>query len=404
MVAAPPPIDRDSRRISGERTAPRSIPRPPEFVETMTLKERWEFEALIGRLKERVYELEQAMVDQRHAERQLSLYGSPRTLEEMATQVGLSPRFKDLTPAEHRYVASVGLASGLNPEFHLHAWKSGGKLLVMPDYKALITLSAQHRLMLKERRLTAEEMRGRGIPERDVAEGAIAFVVEGYELDLAILARRAGMDYEPHRGYGWWAAKKDETRWNNQTKKMEPTGKRIPNDVPHARDGEWVARKRAMRDLYHQFADLTLKFGRQAVPGATVIEDGDGWEFEESGADNVVEGEFSVKDAPAEWLKNPANVQRAEAARDERGVTDGQINEALGVEDWRRRGISPEEFKIVLEQLEAKPEKADSKQDLARDTTIVGCVKCGTNPANPSNPVDPTLCDACASAAADAQA
>jgi hypothetical protein len=268
-VNAPPVTD---RRIRGTARPP--IPRPPTDERPPAVRPKWNLierqrdAAQIAALERRVSELEMSIVKAKQAARALTLYGAPGTLDEAVAMVAASPKFADLNENEHRYVAMVALATGLHPEFQVHAFKSRGKLVITPDYKGLINLADSRYLMTKERRLTADEMRARGIPERDIAEGSIAYVVEGYELDKAALARQAGIEYEPLRGFGWWAAKKDEERWDDRQKKKVPTGRRIPNDVPNGRDGEWVAWKRATRALYYQLSDLTLKFN-QPVPGAS---------------------------------------------------------------------------------------------------------------------------------------
>lgn len=356
----------NSRRIGGPSPVIPKAPRedePPKVWPVWALKLRQDYEARIAQLEDEKHELEMAIVNQNQATKALSIYG-PTSLDEMASQVAISPRFAGLTPAEHKYVAGVGLASGLNPEFHLHAFKSGGKLTVVVDYKALIMSAYTRAIMLKERRMTREEMLSRGIPEQDVNDGSIGFVIEGYELDLMIKARKAGLEYEPKRGYGWWAAKKDEEEWTGPqgNRKKVKTGKRTDNDVPNGRDGEWVARKRAMRDLYNQFADLSLKIDKMmAGVNAQRNEEGD---FVFSG--DTIEGSYTVGDAvPAdepeqamveipEWLRNPDSVARAEKFMADQGVTDEQVSAAFDVENWREAPITPEEFKAAVELIKAR--------------------------------------------------
>jgi hypothetical protein len=87
---------------------------------------------------------------------------------------------------------------------------------------------------------------------------------------------------------------KDEEKWDNSQKKYIQTGRRVANDTPNGRDGEWVARKRAFRDLFNQIADLRLKLVE--IPGAEVVDDG--WQFE--GDPNAIDGEFVVTEEKTE--------------------------------------------------------------------------------------------------------
>lgn len=323
---------RESRRLSTEPThfaksyeqivaEARAEREAPAKLPAWAVRMRFELEQRIAQLEREKSELEAAIVAARRAQREmndsaLTLYGGPSALQEVTKQVSISPKFASLNAQEHEYVGRIALATGLNPEFHIHAWTAEvydrevkakvRKLFVMPDYKALIQLSKRDYLMLKERRLTADEMRERGIPERDIEEGSIAYVVEGYELDKATLAKQAGIEYEPLRGFGWWAAKKDDAAWNGAERKMLPTGKRIDNDVPQGRDGAWVAWKRAIRALYNQLADLTLKFNQ---PAGVATADEDTWVFETTDTPMVIDAEASVRKeaAPAAPASTDSN-------------------------------------------------------------------------------------------------
>lgn len=317
----PPKPKADLKRRSPRRldTTPKpTIPPESDWPDWVTykvgllLKERDELKTKLRRAKDenlRHYqknkELELAiMTHQKEQSRALSIYGSPNALVELTEQVALSPKFADLTPTEHRFVASVGLASGLNPMFHLHAWKQNKRvkddnghwktvkvLTILPDYKGLMA-AANGPIMTDERRLTKAEMTARGIPQRDIDEGAIAYEFIVTLLEHAKLAKEAGLTYTPVKGYGWWAAKKDEEKWSKSERKYVSTGQRIPNDTPNARDGEWVAKKRAIRDAFNQVADLRLKFVQ--VEGAEVVEDK--WQF--TGDPDAIEGEFTASDSP----------------------------------------------------------------------------------------------------------
>jgi hypothetical protein len=286
-----------ARRITGIDPAPRKVreDQPPAVLPLWAIKMREKYESDLAVANRRITELERAITMAKQAERhtnELTIYGASRNVDDALAMIKVSPKFADLTADEHTYVARVALATGLNPEFEVHAFKNKGKLVIMPDYKALLRKANRQHLMVKDRRLTQEEMQARGIPQRDIDEGAIAYVVEGYELKKAIMCKAAGLEYEPLRGHGWWAAMKDEQRWDNNARKFVPTGKRTPNDVPNGRDGEFVAWKRATRALFSQLTDLGLNFGQ--VDGAQRGDDGDEYIFDAPSHEPTIEGEFTV--------------------------------------------------------------------------------------------------------------
>lgn len=381
MTISVVPTSRESRRLTGtveppRRTAPREDT-PPRVWPVWALKLRQDYEAKLAAAERRIAELEAAMVAARRAQREmndsaLTLYGGSTALQEVTKQVSISPKFASLNAQEHEYVARVALATGLNPEFHIHAWTSSRKdkngnfirqLNVTPDYKALIQLSKRNYLMVKERRLTADEMRERGISQRDIEEGAIAYLVEGYELDKAALAKQAGLEYEPLRGFGWWPAMKQE--WDNKTRSY----KRVPNDVPNGRDGAWVAWKRATRALYNQLADLTFKFNRPADMAAD--EDGDTWTFETSNAPMIIDAD--------------ANVREETTAGDDGVPDDGpEVIEGEG------------ELGDAATPAEAEPPA--SAEPAGQPVRM--CTNCGVEPAT-ETPLGSDYCETCASRIAD---
>ena len=425
------------RRINGTPASPPKIvpqdERIPDPAPKWFILYRQAIEARLSKANNLILELESAIMDSKYEHnRALSIYGSENALEEVTRQVSIAPQFKDLTAEEHRFVAGVGLASGLNPVFHLHAWiqdvydkktkQTVRTMHITPDYKALMA-SVDDPIMLKERRLTPDEMRDRGIPENEIASGAIAYVVEGHNLKHAIMARQAGLEYEPNKGYGWWAAQKDKEIWatNDKSGKRYNTGKveRIANDTPNARDGEWVAKKRAMRDLYNQLADLRLKFAE--VPGVTVKDDE--WIMGGSGSDlEIVDGEV-IPQPIAAWLNDAARVTAAEKWSASQGVTDAEINAQIDADDWRQSLVEDDEFRALVErvitlrsfdaetgeQIEGndadEPEAMhDRERETTQDAETVKCANCGIDDAQPDNPVSATLCATCAQKQADSQA
>ncbi|GIV82088.1 MAG: hypothetical protein KatS3mg051_1442 [Anaerolineae bacterium] len=386
---------------------------PPAVWPKWALLLRQEYESKLAAAERRIAELESTILAARKAEREmndkaLTIYGKPNALPDVVRQVSLSPKFATLTPEEHEYVARVALATGLNPEFHIHAWtdkrrvktergwETVRQLTVTPDYKALIQMARRQHLMLKERRLTPDEMRERGIPERDIAEGAIAYVIEGYELDKAILARQAGIEYEPLRGFGWWAAMKDETVWNEQQRRMVATGKRVPNDVPNGRDGAWVAWKRAMRALYNQLADLTLKFA-----GPAPNDEGD-WTLSTPDPD----GSVVIIDAQVVEDARPALSEQPSAAQESAQPAAGEVPapaETVAADEPAPDSPAVSGDAQAVDPAPSEQPPAPQPASKPRRKQAM-CRNCQVEPADPTNPVDPALCPTCARNLADAKA
>lgn len=306
-----------SRRMTSTSTP--GAPKPKRVVwdtcpdpwKSEFFKVRSELEGKIAQLTREAEENTMSLINQQNAKRQLAdgnaltLLGGANNIEALAKQLALSPKFADLNAAEHQYVAGLALATGLNPEFHIHAWIStksvkgaDGKwskvrvLNVTPDYKALLLKAkSDRRVMIKDRKLTADEMKARGIPQQDIDEGAIGWVVEYYDLQDAAFCKQAGLEYEPLRGFGWWAAMKAEkSDYDEKTRKY---GKetRVPNDVPNGRDGAFVAWKRAIRALYYQIADMSLVYAPQVGVKPEIVDE-DVWQFNTAPDPAVIDGTF----------------------------------------------------------------------------------------------------------------
>jgi hypothetical protein len=295
------------RRITGDQhAATPKTDQPPAEWPVWALKVRERYEGQLAEKDRRIAELEDAIVAAKKAERhlneskyQMALYGGQANFNDALAMVKKSPKYKDLNDAEHNYVTAVALATGLHPEWGLHAWKQDSKLVISPDYKSLFALAIKDYHVTKDRRLTADEMKARGIPQQDIDEGSIAYEVQVIDLQKAILCKNAGVEYPPITGYGWWAAKKDETEWvatgekkpdGSDKKKKQLTGKRVDNDVANGRDGAWMAWKAAARDALNKIADFRLKYA--PIQGA-VIEDGD-YVFKAPGP--VIEGTIIPQD------------------------------------------------------------------------------------------------------------
>lgn len=353
----------DDRRIRTDQPDPkRGIFRRSRSNDPDLVRERNDHAAEIARLEQQNWDLQVALAKsanaQRHEEderqRALVQYGGDSE-QAICKGVRMSPRYSKLTDDQCLYVARVALLTGLNPEFELHPFPTDGKLVLVPDYKGLARLADRRHLMLKDRRLTKEEMIARGVPDRDIEEGAIGWLVEGYELDKAQEAKAAGIEYQPLTGFAWWPAQKDEYVWKEGRtgkKYKELTGNRVANDVPNGRDGAWVAWKRAFRALFNQITDLGIKLD-MSVPGGHTNEDGD-WEYDSRPQYNpdldghaVIDGQFEdpdeqpvqreQKNPDQPWQEVIADWSRANwgafwgfMARF--GLTEEDVHAALGVE------------------------------------------------------------------------
>ena len=414
----------NDRRIGGEPTrAITTVKRDADLpvpLPVWYLKKRHEYEGRISQLERKVTELETMIVSASNATRRqddmnaITLYGRANSVEELVRAIAISPKFAGLSSAEHEFVARVGLATGLNPEFQLHAWKDRGKLVITPDYKGLLSLADRRFLMVKERRMTPDELRERGLTDALIAEGAIGYVVEGWELDKAKYCKDAGIEYEPLRGYGIWEAKKAEVVWKNNQRIV--TGNRADNDVPNGRDGAWVAWKRATRALFNQISDLSLKFG-MPIPNAR-LEDEDTYVFEPATPPQVIDCTFTVTPDPvseageefqipaAEWTADAAETEKFEKWLRSHAITDDEFNAYLD-HDWRATPNDQEAMKDkckwFLQEREQNAPQESTPPEPPTGQKPDTCRLCD-NPASPLNLVDGTLCEACANKEADRMA
>ncbi|MFA5377860.1 MAG: hypothetical protein WC455_19070 [Dehalococcoidia bacterium] len=391
----------DSRRIDTSLSvvnipkAPREDERP-KYLPNWALKMRDEYEHKVTELQRKVDEYEMSIVQQDKANRHLSsqpsamaLYGGENAIQALMRQLALSPKFKDFTIAEQEYLALLGLGMGLNPEFHIHAWKNKKRvqnattkkwetvevLSVMVDYKALLfKAKSDRRVTIKDRKLTPVEMKARGTSDQEIEEGSISWVVEYTDLADAIMSKDGGIEYEPLRGYGFWAAKKDEEIWDDKQNKYVKTGKRIPNDVANGRDGAFMAWKRAVRALYYQIADMSLVFMSQPGMKQVDVVDDDIYQFVPD-PEKTIEGEFSESSAaeevkPSRWQDELGRKEKAAEWMASLGVTDEQYIEATGT-NWRTYDISADEFKYAVELLaESSTVVEDAPEPVKPETPV----------------------------------
>jgi len=197
-------------------------------------------------LKKRLEELEQKqMTDQR--ELALAQYGEPHALQVVKERVALAPYGANLDDRGRAMVAQIAYMLDWNPFFDMHAFASKGKLVIMPDYKKLLSMvREQQRINYRERPMTSKEREQWGIKD-----GEIAFAVEITEVDIFMDYAKNGVadQYNPVLGIGIW---------------------RPGDNIPATWTAEMVAKKRGLRNGLSQLASykiVTDRF-RAALQGA----------------------------------------------------------------------------------------------------------------------------------------
>ena len=252
----------------------------------------------------------------------LHRWASPARLNELELLVyKMLPNAKQIGMKGAQLVARRALALGLDPfvEGNLWAYIDDGVIRCAIGYVGhRERIEAAGLKLIEPRKMTDEEREQHGL--RDVDHGA---VVEVWNIHEKEEYDRLGIPYRPVLGVGVWRPDEKKTF------------------VPVGRTGYWRAETRATNDAgkraVRQTAD-TLRW-LQGLEGASVSEDGDTWAV--------------MGDAAAEWTRDPARVEKAEAVIVELGLTDDIVNQALGM-DWRRTWMEPDDFfnfiRLVAEQ------------------------------------------------------
>lgn len=402
---------REERRIRYEPPAEQPKPLGDEQVPSPAPKwyllKRQEWLRREGQLQNEIRELREqlnAMLEterERKVEQSRALATIENDLSETAIRkaVKASPKYADLGEAAQEYVIKVSFLTRLHPEFEMHAFQNKGKLVLIPDYKALMrrARNAEY-LMLKERRMTDDELLARGWDKETLERGVIAVEVLGYDLLKAKMASDAGLEYEPLRGVGVWEKQKlDKTR-----------NRWVPNDVASFRDGYFMAWKRAIRALFYQLTDLSIDFDAIMgyVPSVQVLND-DEFHIPLDGgktgvADtNVIEGSYTETAEPTSdhWTHSDDAIRRAEAYLAGKNIGDEQINRHLG-HDWRHTALSAEDWKAAVDALAEAP-----RGPISGTPPESICPACGKAPiaVNPFGLCEPCAQDAANKALADEQ-
>lgn len=237
-----------SRRISGPMPGEGRQPAPdgpPSPLPTWAIRMKWDYEAQIKRLTDRINELENAAVMTEKARRlerandkALELYGESQAVKDLTKRLDyLLPNAKEIGQQGVALVSQIAIAHGLDPlpgSDHVYAWAQGGKLFVVLGYKGLLHLARKQVQFTHESRPMTPEERA----EHGLADGEIGYITKIYEIDKAKICKSAGVPYFPIVGS---AIQKPKDR------------------VPTGRSAAWVAQKNSLKDALRQITSTGVR-------------------------------------------------------------------------------------------------------------------------------------------------
>lgn len=263
----------EDRRIGGETRAQK---RPTMNVNPLSLKERWQYEARIKELEERIQVLEMSTVDtqksERTAEHALALYGDSKDVKGLATRLQVMlPNAEEIGTLGVTLMAQIAIMHGLDPlpgSDHIYAWKqfdkkTGTKVLkTVIGYKGLLALARREvRFTYESRPMTDEERE-----EHCVAHDGYGYVTVLYELDKAWECKQLGIPYPPVIGTATW---------------------KPGDEVPKSRSAAWVCKKNSLKDALRQITKTGQRLSNaldeafaQLGLSAAVEEGGGSWRVE----------------------------------------------------------------------------------------------------------------------------
>lgn len=362
MTTASPKEDRRLKTDDAPSTTHRSpvVEYPPEAIRRIN-----ELEAALAQVNTELADQRVAMAVTANEHRRALDIVDPRTIaaDELRAAIKASPKYARYAPDAQEFIFNVARLTGLNPVFELHYFENRGELILTPDYKALERRARDRypHLMVRDRQLSPQEMRDRGIPQQDIDEGSIAVEVQITNLVDAFLAKLAGVEYTPWRGVAWAAAKKDEEEWvKGATGKSykKKTGRRVAADVPHTRDLYFRAWTRAIRAAFYQIADLGIDMN-VTIPGGT--RDQDEFHFDlDARLESAVTAQLGAGqgDDRAAWVQNPDTVAAFEAWFAKHGIEQDVFNHWLG-HDWHSTTLDEQAMRAKIAQFVANPPPPD---------------------------------------------
>lgn len=369
--------------------------KPPRIRPKWNIIERQDYESRIAQLQRQIEEMEtKHMTDQK--EIALAQYGEPRALQVVKERVALAPYAASLDDRGRAMVAQIAYMLDWNPFFDMHAFASKGKLVIMPDYKKLLSMvREQQRINYRERPMTSKEREQWG-----VRDGEIAFAVEITEVDTFMDYAKNGVasEYNPVMGIGIW---------------------RPGDNIPATWTAEMVAKKRGLRNGLSQLASykiVTDRF-RMALQGAgfgNAEETEDGFSVElanETGGrsdwwnDNPRRQRFWIElgkmgyDKKSDVAKvlnfNIVNSDKSDNWAD----CMAQFPDLENAIAYAR--VCVENAKQTSE--ESAPEVIEGEVVEAKTESALKCEKCNERNATGNEPF-PALCGLCAKKAADNEA
>ena len=413
-------VEKKDRRINGPVAPVKPAPKdeqPPRVRPRWNIIERQDYEIEITELKHKIEELESKVMEQEKS-LVITQYGDKRSLETVKERVGLVPYAANLDERGRAMVAQICWMLDWNPFFDMHAFKSGGKLVLMPDYKKLMSMAKeQQRINHDSRPMTEQEQQEVGLKD-----GQVGYVTEVKEIDTFLEFAKAGVadQYSPVVGYGIYSyAHKNKD------------GKQVQSDnVPNTWTPEMVAKKRSIRNALYQltnykivtkrFRDALMQIGAVAV-GET--DDG----FQVDIPDQLPEGEPASAN---HFWEDPKQRQRFWISAKVISKKKSEIATALGfkIEDpedsaqWAEHMAQFPDLEnaiayvnVVAENVKQEAPETGQESDspviidaetgevIKSDPAVTKCEKCKEHDATGEDPF-PKLCALCAKKAADAEA
>jgi hypothetical protein len=372
---------RESRRIAGPGNGdkpPRAqsltqlipTPEPDWFIEyrKRVFERDGKANTEIERLRREIKDLQEKNKMQNNDNLALTMYGEKKELEVVRERVSLTTYGANLDKAGCSMVAQLCWLMDWNPFFDVHAFETGGRVVVMPDYKKVLEIVREkERINYESRPMTPAERTAYGLDDKQVG-----FITEITEVDTFLEFVKAGVGDQYHRikGAGVWS----------------------PGDqIAKTWTKEMVAEKRSLRKALAHLTSYKIASKRlqQALmqAGALMVEETeDGFVFDAPKPTSEPEPIVVIDQpaAPPVITVEPPPTPEPPAASSPEGTESGQKADSTPAP-------------------EAKPVSELDKHFGERESAAPArCANCGIDPADPSSPF-PTLCKSCGDAEATRQ-
>lgn len=259
-----------------------------------------------------------------HAREFLTLYGDPARLPDLEQKLyQMLPNAKQIGLAGAKLVAALAVAYRLNPfvEGMIWAYVDDHVIRVRMGYMGWLEKMHQDSQLevLEPRPMTAEERQQHGLKPEEHGS-----VVEVYDLAAMQRYQKYGIpNYRPKIGIGIW--RPDEKK----------------SFVPVGRSGHWRSEIRAINDV----GKRSVRFALEALAGLGEI----GVAFDEENTMWTIEA-----DPPADWTQSPEGIVKAENYLKTIGLADDEVNDALGMADWRQTWLNAQDWKDLVDAIARK--------------------------------------------------